>query len=264
MTTKPENDDPTRSASGEVRIDAPPERVWCALTDARELERWFPLAAEVEPGKGGTLRMSWGAEFDEGMQIVRWDPPHHLRTLWPWPKDRSVVTDYRIEADGGGTHLRVVTSGFSMDPTWDDWVEGTRRGWAYELRSLKHYLEAHDGERRRALFLRRRVQAPAAEVWQRLTAPDAPAGTWAARERLDFAPPVQVAAILDDPPGAMVRASVEPVHGADGPVGGHIYDATLWLTLWGDSGQHLERLDAEWTAWIEGAFPEGVTRKEVR
>ncbi|HET6639495.1 MAG TPA: SRPBCC domain-containing protein, partial [Gemmatimonadota bacterium] len=40
----------TRAAKGEIAIDAPVEVVWKALTDARELERWFPLEARVKPG----------------------------------------------------------------------------------------------------------------------------------------------------------------------------------------------------------------------
>jgi uncharacterized protein YndB with AHSA1/START domain len=260
-TEAPASTEPTRAAAGEVWIDAPPERVWRALTDARELERWFPLLARVTPGEGGSMRMSWGAEFDEGMEIATWDPPRHLGTLWPWPKDRAVITDYHIEAEGGGTRVRVVTSGFSMDPEWDAWVEGTNRGWAFELRSLKHYLERHDGEDRRALFLRRRVAAPSGDVWSRLVGEGAVPSRWDEEERLDEAPPVQVAALLADPVGAMVRASVEPVHGPDGVDPDHV-DATLWLSIWGEQAERVEALDADWTAWLEQAFPEGQTLRE--
>lgn len=44
-----------RSAGGTVEIEAPIERVWRALTEAAELERWFPLEARVEPGEGGSI-----------------------------------------------------------------------------------------------------------------------------------------------------------------------------------------------------------------
>ena len=121
------------------------------------------------------------------------------------------MTDYWIEAEGGGTRIRAVTSGFPMDATWDDWVEGTVRGWAYELRQLKHYLERHEGEERRALFLRRRVRLAQAEVWSRLTGAEGLADRWTTSERINFEPPVQVATILADPADAMARASVEPV-----------------------------------------------------
>jgi uncharacterized protein YndB with AHSA1/START domain len=255
----------TRSAAGEVHVAAAPERVWQALTDAHELERWFPLHARVEPGEGGSLWMSWGEEFSEAMPIEAWDPPRHLRTRWPWG-NQAVVTDYWLEAEGRGTRVRVVTSGFSLDATWDDWVEGTTRGWAYELRALKHYLERKEGQDRRALFLRRRVRLPREEVWARLIGDGGLAPPWTRGERIDHVPPVQTATLLADPPGAMTRASVEPVqHGAgSGKGGGPEYDATLWISLWGDAGRGLESIDREWTALLERVFPEGTTLRESR
>lgn len=255
----------TRSASGEVRIDATPDRVWRALTEARELERWFPLHAKVSPGPGGSLSMSWGNEFTEAMPIETWDSPRHLRTAWPWGGGTAVVTDYYLSADGEGTLLRVVTSGFSDDPTWDAWVEGTNRGWAFELRSLKHYLERQDGQDRRALFLRRRVRLPAGAVWDRLSGGDGLAAHWLRGERIDESPPVQVAAILDEPVGAMVRVSVEPVQGDDAAPGdGASHDATLWISLWGDSAGRLDEIEHEWTETLERAFPDGTTLRAAR
>lgn len=48
----------TWCATGHIEIDATPERVWKALTDAADLVRWFPLEAKVEPGEGGGIYMS--------------------------------------------------------------------------------------------------------------------------------------------------------------------------------------------------------------
>ena len=41
-----------------VEIAAPVESVWKAITDPRELERWFPLEARVAPGVGGEVFLS--------------------------------------------------------------------------------------------------------------------------------------------------------------------------------------------------------------
>lgn len=254
----------TRSASGEVRIDATPERVWQALTEARELERWFPLHANVSPGPGGSLWMSWGDEYTEAMPIKAWDPPRHLRTAWPWGGN-AIVTDYHLSADGDATLLRVVTSGFSNDAGWDDWVEGTVRGWAFELRSLKHYLERHGGQDRRALFLRRRVQLSREDVWDRLTRDAGLADHWLHGERIDETPLVQLAMILDEPADAMIRVSVEPVHADNAAHGdGASHDATLFISLWGYSASRLDAIDGEWTEALERIFPEGTTLRAAR
>ena len=109
--------DETRAARGETLIDAPPERVWRALTEARELERWFPLEAEVEPGPEGRIWMGWGNEFGAWSRIRVWDPPHHLRTEWIMTEGgEGQITDYHLEGEGGHTRLRVVTSGFLLPP----------------------------------------------------------------------------------------------------------------------------------------------------
>ncbi|MDX1624167.1 MAG: SRPBCC domain-containing protein [Gemmatimonadota bacterium] len=251
---------PTRSVEHEVEIDAPIERVWRALTEADELERWFPLEAEVEPGEGGSIRMSWRNEFEGTSEIVEWDPPRHLRTTWgPPPDDEdapAMFTDYTLEAKGGSTVLRVVTSGFPADESWDDWVEGTRRGWRYELYSLKHYLERHADEDRRVVYLRHRTSLPREEAWERLTGPEGfGGGPPLGGAPFDERPPRQWAAVLAEPEDALLRVSVEPT----GP-GLDARDATLFLAVWGEAAdERLETLEREWAATLERLFPEGET-----
>ena len=43
-----------------IDIDASADAVWSALTEARELTRWFPLEARVIPGEGGSMYWGWG------------------------------------------------------------------------------------------------------------------------------------------------------------------------------------------------------------
>ncbi len=160
----------TRSAEGEIDVRASADRVWQALTDERELIRWFPLDAKVEPGPGGSFYLSWLNEFAATAEIQVWDPPRHLRTGWKFHDEGAAqVTDYYVETKGGRTVVRAVTSGFPLDPAWDGWVEGTNRGWAFELRSLKHYLERHVGEPRHVVYLRRRTPVSNQEAWARLS-----------------------------------------------------------------------------------------------
>lgn len=243
-----------RSVEAEVEIDAPIERVWRALTDEDELVRWFPLAARIVPGEGGELWMSWQNEFAGTSRILAWDPPHRLLTTWgEFDGDRETGqrTEYVLEARGGRTFLRVVTSGFSDDPTWDAWVEGTQRGWIFELFSLKHYLERHAGEDRDVIYLRRRIDLPREEAWARLTGPDGLDRDGFDGTLVDDSPPAQLAVLADSPSG-LVRLSMEPCHG--GPQG---HDVTLWLSAWGDHANDLDRLRAEWRALLSGLFPEG-------
>ena len=80
-------------------------------------------------------------------QIEVWEPGRHLRTTYPLPGAEGrgeaieLAVDYYLEARGGGTYLRLVHSGFGPQSEWDEEYDGVRRGWQYELRSLRHYLE---------------------------------------------------------------------------------------------------------------------------
>lgn len=242
----------TRTAAGEIEIDAPVERVWRALTEARELERWFPLEAEVEPGSDGRIWMSWGNEFGAWSAVRVWDPPRHLGVAWEMGGDAPAqVTDYHLEGRSGRTHLRVVTSGFPADASWDDMVEGTRLGWAFELAQLKQYLEHHDGRDRRAVFLRRRVSLPREEAWARLTGPEGvTAGLHG--DVVDHTPPWQIAVVTTDPAGGLARFTVDPSH--DEP---DARDVSIFLCAWGDAAGDVDGVAEQWGRRLTRLFPGG-------
>jgi uncharacterized protein YndB with AHSA1/START domain len=241
-----------RRAEGEVELDASPERVWQALTEAAELERWFALHARVDPGEGGTVWMSWGHEYAASMTIDAWDPPRHLRTTWGFEGEAGQATDYWLEARGGRTYLRVVTSGFPADASWDDLVEGTRLGWLFELASLKHYLERHDGERRAATYIRRRVTLSREEAWSRLVGEDGVVLEELSDEVVDRSPPWQFAGIVDDPPDGLIRLTIDPTHSDPDR-----RDVTVWLSGWGDGASAVEDCARAWSRRLTRLFPEG-------
>jgi len=228
--------------------------VWRALTEAAELERWFPLEARVQPGAGGAMWLSWKNEFASELEILAWEPGRHLRTGWRFHAHDGdlLVTDYRLEPEDDGTVVRVVTSGFPSDAAWDDWIEGTARGWRFELVSLKRYLEASRGRTRHVLYVRRRVALAADEAWARLLGPDGLGPRPLAGRPLDEAPPRQWAGDVDDPPGGLFRASIEPTG-----LGSDERDVTLWLQAWGARPPRFAALEAEWPRMLESLYPEG-------
>lgn len=242
-----------RTAEGSVQVQASPERVWRALTEAAELERWFPLGARVEPGEGGTIWMSWGNEFEAPSAIVAWEPPRHLGTSWAFSGGPAQVTDYRLEGRSGGTHLRVVTSGFPADAAWDDMVEGTRLGWQFELLSLKHYLERHEGEDRAATYIRRRVDLSREAAWDRLTGPAGVELDALCSRVLDHTPPWQFAGVAADPADGLIRLTIDPAHGDP-----HLRDVTVWVSAWGGAAAGMGAAARAWSRRLSDLFPEGV------
>lgn len=169
---------PTRSFEIQLEINAPVDAVWKALTTAEELQRWFPLNAKVTPGPGGTIMTSWGAPWDGEAKIEIWEPNHHLKTGWPYsmaskedPQPVPVSVDYHLESKGGKTTLRLVHSGFGHGNTWDHEFDGVSRGWAFELRGLRHYLENHAGQNRRVAWVRKPVTGSPSTIMPNVIGP---------------------------------------------------------------------------------------------
>jgi uncharacterized protein YndB with AHSA1/START domain len=79
--------------------DATPEDVWEAVTHPDRLARWFsPVSGELRVGG------SFQVEGNAGGDIVRCEPPQHLRVTWGGP---TTVVDVRLSADGNGTALEL-------------------------------------------------------------------------------------------------------------------------------------------------------------
>jgi len=161
----------SRTVEREIAIQAPPDAVWKALTEAEELARWFPLEARTRPGVGGSIWMRWGETYQAESGIEVWEPARHLRIAFPIHGSMRLATDYYLEGKGGGTVLRVVTSGFGAGEDWDDMYAGVDSGWAFELQGLRHYLERHRGKNRLVAWAVVPWSGDRAERWRRLTGP---------------------------------------------------------------------------------------------
>ncbi|AWO00971.1 hypothetical protein DLD77_04270 [Chitinophaga alhagiae] len=154
-------------------INAPVEAVWKALTQARELERWFPRKARVENGK---VDLSWGGGVDWEMEIEEQQENKYLRLGYNEDHykmvsavPRRLAVEFFLEAKEGKTLLRIVHAGFGGESGWDEIYDGVRRGWDTESLSLKHYLEHHAGKDRVVALAQVNVQLPVQEVWNLLT-----------------------------------------------------------------------------------------------
>lgn len=132
----------------DLEIHAPRERVWAALTEPKQLLRWFPTKrAEVDLRPGGATVLEWDEAKAEAMVDVV-EPPDRFVFRWrPHGLGRPFTTvSFMLEEHGGGasTRVRLVESGFASLP---DQIEtqsqkGNDEGWAHELQELKENLEA--------------------------------------------------------------------------------------------------------------------------
>jgi uncharacterized protein YndB with AHSA1/START domain len=261
-----------RTIEMSLEIEAPPGEVWKALTHARELVRWFPLKAEIEPRVGGRYWMSWEGAYEGESRIEIFEPERRLRTTWPaMTRDEGgpaqLAVDYHLEGKGGRTALRLVHSGFGRGANWDEEYEGIQTGWAFELRSLRHYLQRHRGHDRSAIFLvgpQTTLSGP--EVWGRVLhdgfgSPD-PKGL-AEGDRCSF--PVGEGTIfegtvLDYQPSRQLAMTVESLDDGIFRIEVFAGNLHLWLAAWGDGRDAVVRFERPWREMLRKLLPEGEGR----
>jgi uncharacterized protein YndB with AHSA1/START domain len=165
---------PTTTASAnsdriekQVHLRAPIERVWRAVSDAREFGAWFGVTfdAPFAPGRrmAGTMsptkvdpEVAAAQEPYEGrafeITVDRIEPPHLFSFRWhPFAVDEN--HDYSVEpttlvvcelkeADGGGTLLRITESGFDGIPLERraKAFEMNGHGWTMQAKLVAKYL----------------------------------------------------------------------------------------------------------------------------
>lgn len=159
-------------------LPAPRDVVWRALTEAREIERWFATRVVSDQRVGGRLEWNWDDHYRWIHTIEVHEPGSHLRTRYdsavadPAGGRRPLFVDFHLEGDGGVTTLRLCHHGFGPEADFDAEYDGISGGWPAELRSLRLYLERHLGKDRRVAWARCRVALPRAEAWRRLVGVD--------------------------------------------------------------------------------------------
>ena len=140
-----------------VEIQAPPERVWRALTSRKELSEWFQVQIEGEIAPGAEIWMTSVHPGHAGQRfrvvIIEMTSPRRLAWRWhpgevdpavDYSKEPMTTVTFTLESSGRGTRLSVAETGF-------DEISLARRakvhadnsqGWTEVLGWLQTYVEA--------------------------------------------------------------------------------------------------------------------------
>jgi uncharacterized protein YndB with AHSA1/START domain len=148
----------------EVRasIDAPPERVFAAVSDPDALGKWMSGLVRIErlggpaTGKGARfreVRRMMGHEAGEVFEITAYDPPRSFELFCDGRQGSSKRGEFRfryeLEPRGGGTDLRVTGTVGGLGRFWEflgRMFSGMlRRAVAKDLASLKAHVEGRQG-----------------------------------------------------------------------------------------------------------------------
>jgi uncharacterized protein YndB with AHSA1/START domain len=132
-----------------VQIAHPPARVWDALTTAEGLGAWFGDEATLDLRPGGLGRMTWTSGESTDLRVERVEKPKVFGFTWqvfgvPGDDPRRTYVEFTLVANGTGTRLTVVESGFAQlpDDAYPRAYEGNVKGWALELGELIEFLDA--------------------------------------------------------------------------------------------------------------------------
>jgi uncharacterized protein YndB with AHSA1/START domain len=159
----------------EVEIEAPPERVFEALTDPKQLFAWWSkepsnelLAFEMDARPGGRwsfrgrpapganhgevgeqLERNGAREFEAHGEILEYVPPRLL--VWTWianwheHPEHSTVVRWELAPTRTGTRVRVTHMGLTNEPISRKDYKG---GWQGVLCLLQQFLQKMDSGQR--------------------------------------------------------------------------------------------------------------------
>lgn len=137
-----------RSISVEVEVPGTPEEVWDAIATGPGISKWF-VPAQVEPGVGGKMVLSFGPGMDSASEITGWDAPHRFTATSDGlgPGSPPMATEWTVEArDGGMCTVRVVHSLFAETDEWDNQLGEVENGWPSFFVVLRTYLSQYRGQ----------------------------------------------------------------------------------------------------------------------
>ncbi len=126
-----------------IKIHAPADRVYDAITRADGLRQWWTRDAAIEPKVGGAGEFGfYGKRFVAKVRVEELTPVTRVRwkvTNAAWRADEIA---FDLKADGNDTTLLFAHRGF---PRADEGYASTTMRWGFYLLSLKRYLESGKG-----------------------------------------------------------------------------------------------------------------------
>lgn len=245
-----------RSLNLSVEIDATPDQVWQALSEADRITRWFAPIAAVEPGESGKMTLSWGPGMEGTAPITVWQPGRRLAWTQDHGERGQQIVDFQIEGGAGKTTLRLVHSGFGADASFDGEFESSSGGWGSFLQLLRHDLENTRELPGRTVYKMVMIKRPAAELMAELKAAISYQATGSGyRAKLPDGTAVSGAILFQKDPGYLILGLDSIQGGSLGLFAESWGDTTALTTMWylkGEPAAQADILLAGWDGLVEG------------
>ena len=126
-----------------IQLEASPERVWRAISEADEITAWFPKTIQWDQQIGNEGWFGWPDHGRYAVAIERFEPPRFLAWRWARQPDKPLAeTDTTLvewtltPREGGGTTLYLKETGFKTEELRQD----NDSGWDAELGEMLEFL----------------------------------------------------------------------------------------------------------------------------
>lgn len=128
----------------EYFFDTTPEIVFKALTEPKELAKWFLSKAKIDARRGGDYEFTWQGGYKHSGKVMKFVKNKTLVLSWPDKFESGKVfttqAAFTLSRKGNGTLLKLKHTGFKKGDEWI-WLYGAiQSGWAYFLTNLKSVL----------------------------------------------------------------------------------------------------------------------------
>lgn len=131
----------TKTITKEQFIKATPERVFKALTEKQELERWFVYKSEIELKPGGSYRMEWAPGMGEHGKVKEVKPSQSFSFTWEGEFSPTPTTiTFELTKEKDGTLVTLTHSGIGEGAGWDAYTNMSK-GWDGHLKDVTSWIE---------------------------------------------------------------------------------------------------------------------------
>lgn len=117
-------------------LNAPPARVWEALTTEDGITSWLAVSARIDGRKGGNVRIKFDDDQEVSGAITQWDPTSRFAHTWVIDEANASEVEYTLESVGDTTQLTLVHTGLS-----DEMRIGYTPGWHTFMVRLEAHLK---------------------------------------------------------------------------------------------------------------------------
>jgi len=130
-----------KTVTADQFINANPEKVFRALTQKEELERWFVQEAEIELKPGGIIRTNWAPDMGEHGKVKAVTPSQLFSFTWEGAFSPTPTTlTFKLSRQNEGTLVTLTHSGIGEGKGWEAYAN-IDKGWNAHLKDLASWVE---------------------------------------------------------------------------------------------------------------------------